>query len=110
MQLATTEEERTSIHQTGEELLQEAMVGQHWVAIGAEEEQSELKTNAGRRIKDGVLFRVAVSVAGRRCVALVDSGASQSYVSPETVALCEIRCSSKCVNLELADGSKVQAT
>ena len=110
MQLATNDEERTSTHQTGEEFLQEAMAGQHWVAIGAEEEQSELKTNAGRRIKDGVLFRVAVSVAGRRCVALVDSGASQSYISPETVALCEIRCSSKFVNLELADGSKVQAT
>ena len=110
MQLANTEEERTSAHRTGEDLLEKAMAGQHWVALGAEEEEIETKTNAGRRVQDGMLFRVAVSVCGRRCVALVDSGASQSYMSPETVALCEIGCSSALVNLELADGSKVQAT
>ena len=44
-------------------------------------------------IKDGILFRVAISVAGRRCVALIDSGASQSYISPEIVTLCELQCS-----------------
>ena len=57
-----------------------------------------------------MLFRVAVSVAGRRCVALIDSGASQSYISPETVILCEIECSPALVHLELADGSKIQST
>ena len=61
-------------------------------------------------IKDGILLRVAVSVAGRRCVALIDSGASQSYISPETVAMSEIECSPALVHLELADGSKIEAT
>ena len=82
------------------------MAGQHWVALGNTEE-SEEKTNAGRRIKDGILFCVVVSIAGRQCIALVDSGASQSYMAPKTVALCEISCSPAMVNLDLADGSKI---
>ena len=79
MQLADTIEERTRIHQPGEDLLKQAMAGQHWIAIG-DEAQEEQMTNAGRRVHDGILFRVAVSVARRRLVALVDSGASQSYI------------------------------
>ena len=109
MQLANTVEERARIHRTGEEYLQEAMAGRHWVALG-DTDQLQEKTNAGRRIKDGILFRVAVSVAGRRCVALIDSGASQSYMSPETVTLCELGCSPASMQLELADGSKIEAT
>ena len=85
------------------------MAGQHWIAIG-DEAQEEQMTNAGRRVHDGILFRVAVSVAGRRLVALVDSGASQSYILPDAVSLCEIDCSPVQVHLELADGSKIQAT
>ena len=106
MQLADTIEERTRIHQPGEDLLKQAMAGQHWIAIG-DEAQEEQMTNAGRRVHDGILFRVAVSVAGRRLVALVDSGASQSYISPDAVSLCELDCSPVQVHLELADGSKI---
>ena len=109
MQLASTVEERARNHRSGENVLHEAMAGQHWVALG-DTAESEEKTNAGRMVKDGMLFRVAVSVAGRRCVALIDSGASQSYISPETVTLCEIECSPALVHLELADGSKIQST
>ena len=92
MQLAETVEERTRIHQPGEYLLKQAMAGQYWVAI-RDAAQEEQMTNAGRKVVDGILFRVAVSVAGRRLAALVDSGASQSYILPNTVALCEIDCS-----------------
>ena len=108
LQLAKTVEERTRIHQPGEELLGKAMAGRHWVAIGGDEAQET--TNAGRKVKDGILFRVTVSIAGRNCVALIDSGASQSYIAPETVTLCEVECSPALVHLELADGSKVQST
>ena len=108
LQLAETVEERTRIHRPGEELLDKAMAGQHWVAIGGDEAQE--MTNAGRKIKDGILLRVTVSIAGRNCVALIDSGASQSYIAPETVTLCEVDCSPALVHLELADGSKVQST
>ena len=74
MQLANQKEE-TRIHPPGEDLIIKAMADQHWVAIGAEEEQIVM-ASAGRRIKDGMLFRVTVSIAGRKCIALIDSGAS----------------------------------
>ena len=64
MQLATTAEERTRNRQFGEDILEQATAGQHWVAIGDIAEQE--MTNAGRKIKDGILFRAVVSVAGRR--------------------------------------------
>ena len=84
------------------------MAGRHWVAVGYSD-QEEL-ASVDRKIKDGILFRVAISVAGRRCVALIDSGASQSYISPEIVTLCELQCSPTLIHLELADGSKVRST
>ena len=106
MQPATTIEERDSNHQTSKYILQEAMAGQHWAAQG-DTEESEEKTNAGRRVKDGILFRVTLSVAGRNLVALIDSGASQCYISPDAVAICELECQPVEVHLELANGSKV---
>ena len=90
-------------------MLQKAMAGQQWVALGDIEESDE-KTIAGRRVKDGILFRVTVSVTGRKLIALIDSGASQCYMSPDAVAICELECQPAEVHLELADGSKVQAT
>ena len=83
------------------------MAGRHWVAVGYSD-QEELASVA-RKIKDGILFRVSISVAGRRCVALIDSGASQSYISPEIVTLCELQCSPTLIHVELADGSKVRS-
>ena len=68
------------------------------------------KASAGRSISDGILFRVAVSINGRRCVALLDSGASQSYIAPDTVTLCELNCIPSVMHLELADGSKIEST
>ena len=105
----SNDEDRTRTHPPGEELLDKAMAAQHWVAIG-EEDTNTAKASAGRKISDGMLFRVAVSIAGRRCVALIDSGASQSYIAPETVTLCELECEPAVLHLELADGSKIKAT
>ena len=64
-QLATEEKE---------EILQKATVDQHWVAVGYEDPKEEI-VSVGRDVKQGILFRVAVSIAGRQCVALIDSGA-----------------------------------
>ena len=83
------EEKETQIHPLGEKLIERAMTDQHWVAIG-EDNEDTAKASAGRKIVDGILFRVAVSINGRRCVALLDSGASQSYIAPDTVTLCEL--------------------
>ena len=62
------------------------MAGRHWVAIG-DEDEDQAKASVGRQVKDGMLFKVAMLLNGRRCIALVDSGASQSYVSPEIATL-----------------------
>ena len=105
----SNEEDKTRTHPPGEELIDKAMAAQHWVAIG-EEDPNTARASAVRKISDGMLFRVAVSIAGRRCVALIDSGASQSYIAPETVTLCELECEPAVLHLELADGSKIKAT
>ena len=105
----SNEEDKTRTHPPGEELIDKAMATQHWVAIG-EEDPNTMKASAGRKIVDGMLFRVAVSIAGRRVIALIDSGASQSYMAPETASLCELECESAELYLELADGSKITST
>ena len=102
-------EEESQHHPLGEKLIEKAMTGQHWVAIGEDSEETA-KASAGRRVSDGILFRVTVSINGRRCIALIDSGASQSYIAPDTVTLCEINCIPAVMHLELADGSKIQST
>ena len=109
MQPTKNEEDETRVHPPGEALIEKAMAAQHWVAIGADEEKIS-SASAGRKIKDGMLFRVAVSIAGRRVIVLIDSGASQSYMAPETAALCELECESAELYLELADGSKITST
>ena len=86
------------------------MAGRHWVAIGEEAEDNQAKASVSRNVCDGMLFKVAVLLNGRRCIALVDSGASQSYVSPELATLAELNCVPSVLHLELADGSKIQAT
>ena len=101
--------EESQPHPLGEDLIAKAMAGQHWVAIGDYTEEQQAKASVGRRVVDGILFRVAVSLNGRRVVALIDSGASQSYVAPETVTLCELNCIPVVLHLELADGSKIQS-
>ena len=107
------EETATSLTQLAneekEDILQKATVDQHWVAVGYID-QKEGSASVGREIEQGILFRVAVSIAGRRCVALIDSGASQSYMAPETVTLCELSCEPALVHLELADGTKIKST
>ena len=102
-------EKETQIHPLGEKLIERAMTDQHWVAIG-EDNEDTAKASAGRKIVDGILFRVAMSINGRRCVALLDSGASQSYIAPDTVTLCELNCVPMVMHLELADGTKIEST
>ena len=104
-----TEEEESQHHPLGKTLIDTAMTGQHWVAIG-EEVEDTARASVGRKVSDGILFRVAVSINGRRCVALVDSGASQSYIAPDTVTICELDCVPVVMHLELADGSKIEST
>ena len=79
--------ERIDKQHVKDNLLNEAIAGRHWIGVGYSDQEELASVN--RKIKDGILFCIAVSVAGRKFVALIDSGASQSYISPEIVTLCE---------------------
>ena len=65
--------------------------------------------SVGRSVSDGVLFKVAVHISGKKLTALIDSGASRCYIAPETAAACELHLEKENLHLELADGSKVQS-
>ena len=77
----------TSGHRTGTDYKEHNMADQHWLAIGAE--NSGILTSVERAVSDGILFKAAVSIAGRHRIGLIDSGASRCCMSPETAALCE---------------------
>ena len=67
MQLTHGSEE-SQTHPLGEDLITKAMAGQHWVAIGDYKEDQQAKASVARRVVDGILFRVAVSLNGRSVV------------------------------------------
>ena len=73
-------------------------------------ETTDEVTSVGRCIRDGVLLHGPASINGRRLTALIDSGASRCYMSPNTAAQCNLRLEKEMMYLELADGSKIQAT
>ena len=64
----------------------------------------------GRVEDDGVLFKIKIQIQGKVYVALVDSGASRNYASPEAVVDWELPGTPDVVHLELADGSKIRST
>ena len=55
-----------------------------------------------------MLFKVAMRISRRRLIALIDSGASRCYITPETAANCELHLENGKLHSKLADGSKVQ--
>ena len=104
---AVTKEEKSSVPPAGEELLKEATADQHWLAVG--HDYHDEAASVGRSVSDGVLFKIAVNISGRKLTALIDSGASRCYIAPEIAATCELHLEKEKLHLELADGSKVQS-
>ena len=104
---ATTSEEKSSVPPAGEELLKKATADQQWLAVG--HGYFDEVASVGRSVSDGVLFKIAMRISGRKLIALIDSGASRCYIAPETVAACELHLEKEKLHLELADGSKVQS-
>ena len=64
----------------------------------------------GRTEDNGILFKIKIQLQGKAYVALIDSGASRCYASPEAVVEWELPGTPELVHLELADGSKIQST
>ena len=71
---AATKDEKSSVPLAREELLREATVDQHWLAVG--HDYHDEAASVGRSVPDGVLFKIAVHIFGRKLIALIDSGAS----------------------------------
>ena len=81
---------------------------QPWVAVGSS--TTDCAPKVGRSEDDGVLFKIKIQIQGKVYVALVDSGASRNYASPEAVVDWELPGTPDVVHLELADGSKIRST
>ena len=61
---ATTNEEKSNVPPAGEDLLIEAMADQHWLVVG--HDYLDEAANVGRSVSDGVLFKIAVCISGRK--------------------------------------------
>ena len=101
-------EGRSSIHYAGDQSTEKRPPPHSWIAIG--ERSTDCAFRTGRQVTDGVLLKLTVSIFGRQLVALVDSGASRCYISPEIVTSLGLKTSPALVHLELEDGSKIQST
>ena len=71
---AALKEEKSSVPPTRADLLREATVDQHWLAVG--HDYLDEAASVGRSVSDGVLFKIAIRISGRKLIALIDSGAS----------------------------------
>ena len=54
--------------------MKEATADQHWLAVG--HDYLDEAASVGRSVSDGVLFKIAIRISGRKLIALIDSGAS----------------------------------
>ena len=76
-----------------------------WVAVQSQTAPHDCTSM--RTQEDGILLVVTVRVHGKEARALIDSGASRSFISPAAIVRLGLHCvPSECV-LELADGKKV---
>ena len=61
---------------------------QPWVAVGSS--TTDCAPKVGRSEDDGILLKIKIQIQGKVYVALVDSGASRNYASPEAVVDWEL--------------------
>ena len=53
-----------SAHLTGTNEFQKTMAEQHWLAVGTDD--SGMASSVARAVTDGILFKIAVSIAGQQ--------------------------------------------
>ena len=85
-----------------------------WVAmsnfrkpVGNENTEKDKNTENVRSEEDGVLFIIPVRIYGKFFQALVDSGASRSFVSPRVVETAQLRWEPHDTFLELGNGERI---
>ena len=86
---ATEEEKEFSVSPTDSSLMPRSQTERHWLAVG--HEMTKEAASVGRCVGDGILLRVPASVHARQLIALVDSGASRCYMSPNTATQCDLK-------------------
>ena len=102
------EQGEASVRPTGGQSSGKETPTQPWVAVGSS--TTDCAPKVGRSEDDGVLLKIKIQIQGKVYVALVDSGASRNYASPEAVVDWELPGTPDVVHLELADGSKICST
>jgi len=78
---------------------------QQWVAVGSQDPPTVPSTQ--RSQEDGILLIVPAQLYGHKVHALVDSGATRCYMSPDIQLAAGINCTASNTFLELADGTQI---
>ena len=84
---------------------QERNPAQQWVAVDSQDPPTVPSTQ--RSQEDGILLIVPAQLYGHRVRALVDSGATRCYTSPDIQLAAGINCTASNTFLELADGTQI---
>ena len=79
----TTEQGGSGAHQASDQHALERPPPRSWIAVG--NRSTNCTSRTGRQVTDGVLLKLTASILGQQLIALVDSGASRCYISPEAV-------------------------
>ena len=74
-----------------------------WVTVSSDRTDSD----QDRTMDDGILLIVSVQICGREFRALIDSGATRNFVSPDCVLQANLECKDQDTFLELGDASNV---
>ena len=104
--IATLVSSVTQQSETTDQEVQQLLTEQpasNWCAVHHTDEP----VGSTRRPDDGILLVVTARVYGKECRALVDSGATRSFITPAAVLRCGLHTTHQETLLELADGRKL---
>ena len=88
-----------------EQRAQDRNAAQQWVAVDPQDPPTAPSTQ--RSQEDGILLIVPAQLYGHKVRALVDSGATRCYMSPDLQLAAGINCTASNTLLELADGTQI---
>ena len=95
--------EKSQWYTVTEDIKEEASSGQDKV----QEMTGEVPTPVKRKVEDGILVVVPARIYGKQFRALIDSGATRCFVSPNCVHIAGLRSKNRDTFLELGNGTKV---
>ena len=75
----------------------------NWVGVA----QGDNENGKVRKIEDGILLVVSACIYGHKVRALIDSGATRSFVASGAVLPLGLKCTSEETLLELGNGDRI---